>query len=75
MNAPATGTFPPNLTPTPRDAYTVAGELADAAERLAGLAERLAADPAAAVIADIDALARGIARACIELRQRRGGHQ
>lgn len=73
MNAPTCGIYKPNLPPTPRDAYTVAGELADAAERLAALAERLGADPAAAVVADVDALARGIHRACVELRSRRDG--
>lgn len=73
MTAPTVGTYPPNLAPEPRTAWTIAGELSDAAERLHALAERLAADPAAAVIADVDALARGIQRACIELRSRRDG--
>lgn len=75
MNAPAIGTFPPNVVPEPRTAYTIAQELSDASERLHALAERLSADPTVAVVADVDALARGIQRACIELRAQRGGQQ
>lgn len=73
MTAPTLGTYPPNVVPEPRTAYTIAQELSDASERLHALAERLSADPTVAVVADVDALARGIQRACVELRSRRDG--
>jgi hypothetical protein len=77
MNARAVcGCTPPNLAPVPREPYTIAEGLADAAEYLHALAERINAlgdDTGELEPAELDALACGISRAACELRMRQHG--
>lgn len=70
------GCTQPNLPPTPRDPVTIAEGLADAAEHLAMLADRVHAlgdDTGEPETAELDALAVGIGRAACELRMRQHG--
>lgn len=61
-----------NELPAPRDQRTIAGELYQAAERLADMAEILAAGVIAdATLAAADALLVGCGRLITELRQQR----
>lgn len=69
----ACGCTPPTLPPVPRDPVTIAEGLADAAERLAMLADRVHAlgdDTGEQETGELDALAVGIGRATCELRMR-----
>lgn len=70
------GSTPPNLPPAPHDPVTIAEGLADAAERLAMLADRVHAlcdDTGEQETTELDALAVGIGRAACELRMRQHG--
>lgn len=66
------GCTPPNTTPAPRDPLTIAGELYQAAECLADLAEDFAAgEYDARALSSADALLIGCGRLVCELRARR----
>lgn len=68
-----TGTTPPKAAPMPRDPLTIAGELYQAAECLADLAEDFAAGVFdARALSSADALLVGCGRLVCELRQRQG---
>jgi hypothetical protein len=70
------GCTPPNVPTPPRDAATIAQDLADAAEHLDAIAHRMFAlgdDTGEPETAELAALAAGIGCAACELRMRQHG--
>ena len=67
------GCTPPNVAPSPREPAIIAGELADAAEYMDALANRIHAlgtDCGERESAELDVLAQGLGRVACELRMR-----